>query len=109
MSWRVIAGLLFLYVIIILLSGVATETYFGGNSSTIVSLILTPPTPSYTNPIGGISTTFSIAQAWLNAFLQAMFLDFPIFYGPYQIVRILILCVFGGVIVFQVISGIRPA
>lgn len=109
MSWRVITGLLFLYILIILISGIMTETYMSSNQTTLFSLILTPPTPAYTNPVGGISVTFSVAAAWFNAFLGAILLDFPIFSGPYLIVRILILCVAGGIIVFQVVSGIKPA
>jgi hypothetical protein len=107
MSWRVIAGLLFLYLVVILLSGVMTETYFSGNGTSVFSTLLQPQTPAYTNPIGGISVTLSVTANWLAAFFQAIILDFPIFSGPYVIVRIFILVVAGGVIVYQVLSGIK--
>jgi len=93
---------------VVLLSGVMTEAYYGDNATTIVSLIIRPQTPSYTNPVGGISSTFSVTSAWIGAFFQALFLDFPIFDGPYQIVRILILTTAMGVLAYQVISGIKP-
>jgi hypothetical protein len=94
---------------IILISGIMTETYMSSNQTTLFSLILSPPTPSYTNPVGGISSTFSVSAAWIQAFFAAIFLDFPIFSGEYVIIRVLILTVAGGIIVYQVISGIKPA
>jgi hypothetical protein len=109
MSWRVFAGLFFMYILIVLLSGIMSETYMSSNDTTIFGLILRPQTPSYTNPVGGISSTFSVTADYISAFFRALFLDFPIFSGEYAIVRILILCVVAGVIAVQVISGIRPA
>jgi hypothetical protein len=105
--WKVFAGLIFFWIILALLCGVMTLTYFGTNETNIASILLTPQTPSYTNPIGGITATFSVSANYMTAFFNAMFLNFPIFDGPYQIIRILFLTVIIGVLVALVIGAIR--
>ena len=110
MSWRVFAGALTLWIFVALLAGVISETYFGSNETSIVSLLMTPETPAYTNPVGGISATLSVSQAWMGAFFNAMFLNYPaLFSGPFVIVRFLFLVVIMAVIILQVIQGVRPA
>ena len=105
MSWRVIAGLLFLYIIVVLLTGMLTEMYWGSNETTIVDYMLRPETPTYNNPVGGIAVTFATSAGFISALFKALFLESPIFYGEYQIIRILILVVAISVIVYWVISG----
>lgn len=109
MSWRVITGLLFAWVITALLCGGLTLTYFGTNNTNLISLILSPQTPSYTNPVGGISTTVSTSAQWISAFFSAMFFDFPLFTGDYAIIRVLILTIFIGILAVQILQGIKPA
>jgi hypothetical protein len=105
MSWRVIAGLLFLYIVVVLLTGVLTEVYFGTNETTIIDYMLRPETPTYNNPVGGISATFATSAGFMSALFKALFLESPLFYGDYQIIRILILVVAISVIIYWVISG----
>lgn len=110
MSWRVFAGLITLWILVAIIAGVINGTYFSSNDTTLLSLIMSPETPAYTNPVGGISMTISVSMAWISAFFNAMFLNYPeLFSGPFAIVRFLFLSVIIGVIVVQVISGVRPA
>lgn len=107
--WKVFAGLIFFWIILALLCGVITKVYFGDNETNIVSILLTPQTPSYTNPVGGITMTFSVTQKYMAAFFKAMFLDYPaLFPGPWQIFRIFFLVIIMGVLVALVIGAIKP-
>jgi hypothetical protein len=105
MSWRVITGLLFLYIIVVLLTGVMTETYYGANETTVIDYLVRPETPTYNNPVGGISATFATSAGFMQALFKALLLESPIFAGEYVIIRIIILCVAAGVIIYWVISG----
>ena len=105
MSWRVITGLLFLYIMVVLLTGALTETYYGANETTVIDYLIRPETPTYNNPVGGISQTFATSAGFISAFFKALLLESPIFYGDYFIVRVLILTVAAGVIIYLVISG----
>lgn len=105
MSWRVFTFILFIYIIIVMLSGIMSEAYFGSNETTIVDYLIRPETPTYTNPIGGITSTFAVSAGFITALFKAIFLDLPIFYGEYQIVRILILTVAMGAIIYLVVLG----
>lgn len=106
--WKVFAGLFFLWVLIGLLCGVMTNLYFGSTETTLVSLLMSPETPAYTNPVGGITQTYSVTAAYMTAFYQMVFLDFPIFDGQWAIIRILMLSVIVGVLIALVIGAIKP-
>jgi len=106
--WKIFAGLFFLWVLIGLLCGVMTNLYFGSNQTTLVSLLMTPETPSYTNPVGGITSTFSVTASYMSAIFQMIFLDFPIFDGQWAIVRILLMSIAIGVLIALVIGAIKP-
>jgi hypothetical protein len=106
--WKVFAGLFAMYVLIGLLCGVMTNLYFGTNETTLVSLLMTPETPAYTNPVGGITQTYSVTAAYMGAVYQMMFLDFPIFSGEFAIVRVLLLSVSIGVLIALVVGAIKP-
>ena len=105
MSWRVFTFFLFIYLAIVLLSGVLSEAYIGSNETTIIGYLLRPPTPQYTDPVSGIVTTLATSADFMAAFFRAIFLELPIFYGEYQIIRIFILTVAGGVILYLVFLG----
>jgi len=105
MSWRVITGLLFLYIMVVLLTGVMTEVYMGSNETTIIDYMVRPETPTYNNPVGGISTTFATSAGFIGAVFKALLLESPIFANEYMIIRVLILTVAAGVMVYWVISG----
>lgn len=106
--WKIFAGLLFFYIILILLCGVMTNLYMGSNETTIVSILMAPQTPAYTNPVGGITATFSVTSDYMSAFWKAMWLDFPIFAGEYAIFRVLFLTIIIGVVIALVIGAIKP-
>jgi hypothetical protein len=105
MSWRVITGLLFLYILVVLLTGILTKTYYGANETTVIDYLVRPETPTYNNPVGGISATFATSAGFMSALFKALLLESPIFADEYVIIRILILCVAAGVIIYWVISG----
>lgn len=105
MSWRVITGLLFLYIVVVLLTSVLTEVYWSDNETTIIDYMLRPETPTYNNPVGGISVTFATSAGFIGALFKALFLESPIFNNEWMIVKYLILTVTLGVIIYWVISG----
>ena len=106
--WKVFAGLLFFWIVIALMCGVMTKVYFSDNQTNIISVLMTPQTPAYTNPVGGITMTFSVAQTYMSAIWSAMWLDFPIFYGQWAIFRVLFLVIIIGVIMALVVGAIKP-
>jgi len=106
--WKVFAGLLFLWIILALLGGATSGLYFGSNETNIISVLMAPQTPAYTNPVGGITATFSVTQQYMSVLWQAMWLDFPMFQGEYAIVRILFLVIIIGVVVALVVGAIKP-
>ena len=103
MSWRVISGLLFLYIMVVLLTSVLTEIYWGSNETTILDFIVRPETPTYSNPVGGISQTFVTSANFIGALFKALLLESPIFNGAAVMIRLMILVVAAGVIVYWVI------
>jgi hypothetical protein len=107
MSWRVFTGLLMLWLIIVLLTSVMTEIYVSSNVTTIFDLLARPTIPAYTNPIGGISAIFSVSAAWISALVSAFTLDSPLFSGVYVIVKWFILCVFLGIMIYQIFGGVK--
>jgi hypothetical protein len=109
MSWRVFTGLLMLYLIVVLLTSVMTEVYISSNETTIFDLLSRPSMPAYTNPVGGISMIISVTGEWVGAIFNAFTLSSPLFSGAYQIVRWFILCVFIGILIYQIFGGVRPA
>jgi len=104
MSWRVISGLLFLYLMVVFLTTILTKVW-SSNETTIMDFLVRPETPTYNNPVGGISQTFAASVGFIGALFKALLLESPIFDGPYVIVRIMILTVAAGVIIYWVISG----
>lgn len=110
MSWRVFTTLLMLWLGIVLLAGVMEGTFMSSNQTSVFDTLLRPQIPAYTNPVGGISAVFSVSGAWISALFQAFTLDFPaLFGGPYIVVRFFLLTVLIGVIVYQILGGVRPA
>jgi len=109
MSWRLFAGWLLFYLLVILISGVASDTYMSSNQTSIISTLLQPQMPAYTNPVGGITSMFSVTAAWVSAFMAAISLDFPIFSGAYQILRLGFLTFIMGGLVYLVITGVRQS
>ena len=107
-SWKIFAGLLYFWLVLALMCGVVTKMYFNGNQTNIITVLMTPQTPAYTNPVGGITMVFSVAPAFLSSLWSALWLDFPIFYGAWAIFRFMFLCIFIGIIVAMVTSSIKP-
>jgi hypothetical protein len=105
MSWRVITGILFAYIMLVLLSTVATEIWIGSNETTIIDYMVRPETPTYNNPVGGISQTFVTSAGFMTALFKALWLESPLWSGEYQIIRWLALTVTMGVCVYWVVSG----
>ncbi len=109
MTWRIFTGWIILYLLIALISGVMTKAYIDPNCIEVVSLLMQPEIPAYTNPIGGVTSMFSTASSWVQAFINMITLDFAIFNGEWQILRIFFLAYMCGAIVYLVITGVRQA
>lgn len=105
MSWRVITGIIFAYIMLALLTTIFTEVWLGDNETTIMDYMLRPETPTYNNPVGGIAVTFANSAGFMEALWKALWLVSPLWSGEYVIVQWLALTVTIGVIVYWVISG----
>lgn len=105
MSWRVITGIIFAYIMLVLLTTIFTEVWLGDNETTMMDFLSRPEAPTYNNPVGGISQTFVTSSDFITALFKAIWLDSPIWSGEYQIVRWLVLSITIGVVVYWVISG----
>lgn len=110
MNWRVFTGLLMLWIIIVILAGIMEDSYMDASHTSVFDTLLRPQIPAYTNPIGGISAIISVSGPYIVALFQAFTLDFPaLFSGEYAILRFFLLTVFIGVMIYQILSGVRPA
>jgi hypothetical protein len=105
MSWRILSGWFIFYLIVALLSGVMTLIYLPDSVASIFSTLFAPPTPAYTNPVGGITMLISATGAIMTALWKFFLLDWPIFDGWYQIFRWLLLCIPLGIISYLILTN----
>lgn len=108
-SWLI--GLVMLFVILTVITGVMEMSYLGGAEASRLQRLMQPDVPAYTNPLGAITAYVTATWDYIQNLWGIFWFDYPFFQGSWAILRYIFMAVSIGVIVslVAVIRGVGSA
>lgn len=106
MSWKVVSGMVFAFVLLTLVNGWVEGTYFPETDTATLNELVNFNITQYNNPITGIIGIGEYVWDWVRFFFKAVSFDYAFLEGNMIIFRFLFWCLPAGII-YGIIKMVR--
>lgn len=108
MNPKWIIGLLMLFILAAIFSGIMEQTYVGTAEETILERLMSPNFPEFSSPLGAITGFISLTWGWIQALWDVFTWNYAMYQGDWAIVRwVFLLPLSIGLVVSLVLAAVR--
>lgn len=106
MKTSLLIGLVFLFIVLTILSGIVEGTYLGGTETTRLEKLFQPDFPAVSNFVEGVAAFLQVSWEYIANLWCIFWFQYAFFVGAWVIVQFLFMCVPAGIIATVILNKI---